>query len=77
MALMTAREFADKCNWEGGVLPTIFDYGLDHTDLDDETSELYAKVQELAGLRGKVNGLVSEIGALLEAAAVEPVSSAR
>lgn len=31
----TLQEFANKCDWEGGLLDTVFDYGLGPEDVED------------------------------------------
>lgn len=67
---MTARRFAAKVDWEGGVVDAL-EYGLHatHLDPDDETSKplreawsaLEAAWQNAKPLIGKVEGLLEDI----------------
>lgn len=43
----TDLEFANKIDWEGGILEALFDYGLSSDTLDNEQGELFQAVQEL------------------------------
>lgn len=61
MGKMTITDFAAKCEWEGGILPAVFEYGLGPDDVEDE---------HLAGLLRQlraVEPVVREIEELLEA----------
>ena len=43
----TDLEFANKIDWEGGILEALFDYGLSSDTLDNTQGELFQSVQEL------------------------------
>ena len=43
----TDLEFANKIDWEGGILEALFDHGLSSDTLDNEQGELFQAVQEL------------------------------
>ena len=40
--MMTEKEFANKIEWEGGIIGAL-EYGLKHTDLEDQVSMLAAR----------------------------------
>lgn len=45
---MTPQEFADKADYEGGLLDGIFGYGLSHQNIDpDEHPELHSALRNL------------------------------
>lgn len=48
---MTKEEIAGKIEWEGGVVDTILDYGLDVSFLPDdvpaEVAEAWSRIQDI------------------------------
>lgn len=41
MSNYSDRAWANKIEWEGGIIEAIFGYGLHADDLDDKTTDLY------------------------------------
>ncbi len=62
--LYTPQEFADKCDWEGGLLETVFGYGLGPDDIDLNSPDGPALASLLAKLLA-VSPIVDQILALL------------
>lgn len=65
---MTAKRFAAKVEWEGGILDAL-DYGLKHTDLDPDdadSADLRAAWKELEEKYASIAPTVSRLEAILE-----------
>jgi hypothetical protein len=64
---MTPQEFAQKVEWEGGVLDAL-EYGLKADDLDDspEATDLYAEWFELQDAWKKLQRLLEPVEARIE-----------
>jgi hypothetical protein len=56
----TRQEFAEHCDWEGGLLETVFGYGVDPASLPD--GELADAIRELL----KVEPLIRRIEKMLD-----------
>ena len=65
---MTAKDFAAKIEWEGGVSDAL-DYGLKHTALDpndSESADLRSKWKEIEDAWSEVDALQSELNRIIE-----------
>lgn len=65
---MTAPRFANKVEWEGGVIEAL-DYGLKHTHLnpdDPQAAELRAAWQQLEEAYKVVKPLVRKVDGIIE-----------
>lgn len=66
MGTMTDREFAQKVDWEGGVLSAIFDYGLSSEDLADDDSDLARALRLLEEVKDEFENRLARVENLAE-----------
>ena len=59
----TLQEFANKCDWEGGLLDTVFGYGLGPEDVEDENlAELLRQLKAVEPIVEAINAMLPEPG---------------